>query len=68
MEVAKHHNETTETFQYVDTPVHVLLWRHKSLHTLTLTQTQKKIHNVGQKFLTLIFNPRIAAKEGYSRV
>ena len=42
MEVAKHHNETTETFQYVGTPVHVLTCRHKPLYTLTLTQTQKK--------------------------
>ena len=68
MEVAKNRYHTTETFQYVATPVHVLTWRHKPLYTLTLTQTQKIIPNVGPEFLTLILNPWIATKEGYSRV
>ena len=70
MEVAKHPTSTTETFQYVATPVHVITWRHKPLHTLTLTQTQtqKKIRIVGPEFLTLIFKNLMSAKEGYSRV
>ena len=54
-EVAKHRTRTTETFQYVATPVNVLTRRHKQLYTLTLTQTKIKIANLGPEFLNLIF-------------
>ena len=66
--IARHRRFTTETFEYVHTPVDVLTWSHKPLYTLNITQNQKIITNVGPEFLTLIFIFRTAAKEVYSRV